>query len=108
MIQANRFFYLVLLSLIFAMSATQTFAQTEKAKVEVKLNADFAMSDTLKTFKGTKKRVSLLLSNGVSYTGLVSDVGSHFVVLSQLGGGKDFFDALIQLEQISALEVQVR
>ena len=86
----------------------RTSREGDKAKVEVKLNADFGIGDTLKTFKGTKKRVTLMLNNGVSYNGAVAEVGTHFVVLSQLGGGRDFFDALIRLDQISALEVQAR
>ncbi|MBI2522100.1 MAG: hypothetical protein HYV97_16905 [Bdellovibrio sp.] len=108
MIRGNRFFFVVMLSLSFAISSPSTFGQTDKIKTEIKLNADFGIGDTLKTFKGSKKRVSLLLNNGVSFNGIVSEVGTRFVVLSQLGGGKDFFEALIELEEIAVLEVQVR
>ncbi len=98
MVRVTRF--VLMLCLIFSFAA---FADADK----IKLNAEFSMADTLKTFKGSKNRVSLLLRNGISYNGLVLEVGSNFVVISQLSG-KDFFDALVRLDDISGLEVKVR
>lgn len=64
-----------------------------------------SLTDNLKSFVG--KRVSVTLICGTTFTGSVKEVGDHLVHLEKLDG-KDFFDALIRLEKISAIEARFR
>ena len=98
---------LFFVSLLICSFSFPVFAQADKGGEKIKLNAEFSMADTLKTFKGSKTRVSLLLRNGISYNGIVLEVGPNFAVISQLSG-KDFFDALVRLDDVSGLEVKAR
>ena len=61
--------------------------------------------DNLRSFVG--KRVSLTLDSGAVLTGVVKDVGDHLVHLEKLDG-KDYFDALIRVESISAMDARFR
>lgn len=51
--------------------------------------------------------VELTLTNGKSYTGQLGPVGNHTVLLTKLAG-KDFYDALIRIDDIAAVEMRVR
>ena len=68
-------------------------------------NVNISLADNLKSFVG--KRVTVTLSSGSSFTGSVKEVGDHLVHLEELDG-KDFFDALIRLENIGAIEARFR
>jgi hypothetical protein len=54
-----------------------------------------------------KKPVTVVLKGGHSYSGKVGQVGDHHVLLSELSG-KEFFDALVAIDEIAAIEVRVR
>ena len=76
----------------------------EMEKVEYKLN--FSVDDNLLLFKG--KSVRVLLSSGQALSGYVKDVKGGLLHLEKLGGGRDFHDALIRVEDISAMDAKFR
>ena len=53
------------------------------------------------------QRVSVTLSSGTELTGIVSSVGDEVIHLSELSG-KEFYDAIVELDQIAAVVVRVR
>jgi len=63
------------------------------------------MRDSLKAKVGTK--VSLQLSGGQEISGKIVEVGDQAVHLSELTG-REFYDAIIRLDHISALVLRVR
>jgi hypothetical protein len=82
------------------------FAQEKgkKEKVEYKLNVSF--EDNLLLFKG--KYVRVTLSSGQSMSGYVKEVKLGLLHLEKLGGGRDYHDALIRTEDISAMDAKFR
>jgi hypothetical protein len=80
-----------------------------KAKVVavegVGYNVDGSMGDNLKSFIG--KKVYVTLDSGKTFAGVVKAVGNHFIHLEKLDG-KDFFDALIRIEDIGAIDARFR
>jgi hypothetical protein len=69
------------------------------------LKADQKMSAVLKDLSG--KRVTIHLRSGGDLTGKLAVVGDHAVQLSQLAN-KDFYDAIVAVDAIGAVEVKVR
>ena len=61
--------------------------------------------DNLKSLQG--KKVTLTLDSGKVLTGIVKEIGNHLIHLEKLDG-KEFFDALIRTEEISAIETRFR
>jgi hypothetical protein len=53
------------------------------------------------------KPVTVLLRSGKEYGGTVAEVRSQAVVLRSIAG-KEFYDALVRLDDISALELRNR
>ena len=53
------------------------------------------------------KPVTLILSSGTEIGGAVAEVRDHAVVLKGVTG-KDFYDALVLLEQVAVVEARVR
>jgi hypothetical protein len=91
-----------------------TPAFVNKAAAEVKkptpvegarFDTSFPLKDNLNTFQG--KDVHLLLRSGQTIQGYVKSVGDHFVHLEKLAG-RDFYDALVRIEDISAVEAKFR
>lgn len=76
----------------------------EMEKVEYKLN--FSFDDNLLLFKG--KYVRVILLSGQALSGYVKDVKGGLLHLEKLGGGRDFHDALIRVENISAMDAKFR
>ena len=68
-------------------------------------NVDSSMADNLKSLTG--KKVYVTLDSGKTLTGIVKEVGNHLVHLEKLDG-KDYFDALIRIENISAIDARFR
>jgi hypothetical protein len=62
-----------------------------------------SLADNLKLFVG--KKVYLTLDSGVVMAGVVKEVGDHLVHLEKLDG-KEYFDALILVEDISAIDAR--
>ena len=81
-------------------------AQSKVAAEEaVSYNVNGSMADNLKSLTG--KRVVVTLDSGKSFGGIVKAVGDHLVHLEKLEG-KEFFDALILIEDIGAIDTRFR
>lgn len=81
-------------------------AQPQTANFEASgFNVNAAMADNLKALVG--KRVTVTLDSGKTFTGIVKAVGERLLHLEKLEG-KEFFDALINLESIRAVDTRVR
>src|SRR6188508_1649427 len=93
---------LIVLSAILVGTASAVRAQGGEAAV---LNASQSMGDNLRHLAEAKKTVELLLRNGKSYKGKLGAVGDHSVVVTQIAG-RDFFDALVLIDEVVAVEVQ--
>ena len=61
--------------------------------------------DNLKALAG--KDVYINLRSGKTYQGLLKSVGDHLIHIEKIAG-KEYFDALIRIEDISAIEVKFR
>ena len=70
-----------------------------------KYNAGASLADNLKSFVG--KQVSVTLDSGKVFVGFVKEVGNHLVHLEKLDG-KEFYDALIRIDSISAIDARFR
>ncbi len=68
-------------------------------------NVGLSFVHNLKTFIG--KRVTLNLKSGTVLVGTVKDVGTHLVHLEKLDR-KEYFDALIRLDEICAMDSHFR
>jgi small nuclear ribonucleoprotein (snRNP)-like protein len=71
----------------------------------VKFEVAQSLNDNLKPFVG--KNVYVALRSGKTYLGSLKAVGEHFIHLEKIAE-KNFYDALIRVEDISAIEVQFR
>jgi hypothetical protein len=74
----------------------------QKAKFEV----NQTIKDNLLRHKG--KEVVVHLNSGKTLQGQVEAVGTHLLHLEKLAGGRDYYDALIRIQDISAIEARVR
>ena len=83
--------------------AAPSIAVAQDARLEVK------DGDSLKSVleRQVGKRVSLVMASGPELTGVVVKVGANVVHLGELGG-REFFDAAVSLDRISAVVVRVR
>lgn len=82
-------------------------AQTKKVTTleGVQFDTTHTMADNLKVYVG--KDVTVNLRSGKTLQGYVKSVGSGLAHIEKLAG-KDFYDALIRIEEISAIEVKFR
>ena len=69
------------------------------------LNVQASMTENLRALSG--KTVSVHLASGNSLSGLVGNVGDHHLHLQELVG-KEFYDAMICVKHIEALEVRAK
>ena len=78
-------------------------AGAQDVKLEVRSN------DTVRTVleRQVGKRVSVVLTTGPELAGVVTSVGDKVVHLSELTG-REFFDAVVSLDRISAVVIRVR
>jgi small nuclear ribonucleoprotein (snRNP)-like protein len=70
-----------------------------------KFDTSFSLADNLKMYKG--KNLIVHLKSGKTLQGIVKAVGTNTVHLEKLTG-KDFYDALIRIDQITAIEAKFR
>ena len=68
-------------------------------------NVNAPLEHNLKLLVG--KKVYVTLDSGKTLAGFVKKVGNHLVHLEKLDG-KDFFDALIRINSINAIEARFR
>ena len=71
----------------------------------MELQANNTIKDILNKLK--TKDVYILLRSGKEYTGSIKDVGEFCVVLAQTGS-RSFYDSIIRIDDISAIEIRVR
>jgi len=71
----------------------------------VSYNVNSTMADNLKSLIG--KKVYVTLDSGKSFAGNVKEVGNHLMHLEKLDG-KDYFDALLRIENINAIDTRFR
>ena len=80
--------------------AAPSLAVAQDARLEVKDGDNLKM--VLERYVG--KRVSLVMGSGPELTGVVVKVGANVVHLGELQG-REFFDAAVSLDRISAVVV---
>jgi hypothetical protein len=85
--------------------ATAGAASNLVAVEGVSYNVDASLADNLTTLIG--KKVYVTLESGKTLTGFVKAVGNHLLHLEKLAG-KDYFDALIRIERIGAIDTRFR
>ncbi len=85
---------------LFIVSPAVTLAQDKPA-----FNPSISLKDNLASNVG--KRVSLMISSGESVEGTIEKVGDHFVLISKLSG-KDFYDALVRIDEVRAVVFRAR
>jgi hypothetical protein len=96
----------MLFSVSFLVLPTGAEAKAKVVAVEgMNYNVNSSVEDNLKKLVGKKVYVSL--DSGKTLSGLVKKVGNHLIHLEKLDG-KDFFDALIRIKNISAIEARFR
>ncbi len=71
----------------------------------ISYNVSFSIANNLKSLLG--KKVSVTLDSGKTFTGFVKEVGSHLVHLEKLEY-KGYFDALLRIENVSAIDTRFR
>ena len=81
-------------------------AMAHAEEVKNGLSAAGRVRDAL-TKLGDGREVELVLDNGKSYRGKLGGVGSETVLLTQIAG-KEFYDVLIELDEVAAVELRVR
>jgi hypothetical protein len=96
---------LMALLMLNLLVSVQTVQAAGEAKEYVQFNAAIPLADNLMALKG--KTVTVSLSSGQTMTGVVKDVKDHLLHLERLSQ-KEFYDAIIRLELISAVEARVR
>jgi len=78
------------------------------ALAEGPLNARVGVAENLRALAAANKRVTVVLKGGEkSYTARIEAVGDHHVLLAELSG-KEFYDALVAIDEIAAIEVRAR
>ena len=94
---------LAVFALVVVSSLPLSTASAQDARIEVRT------SDTVKSTldRQVGKRVSLVLTTGPELTGVVTTVADHVVHISELSG-REFFDAVVSLDRISAVVIRVR
>ena len=91
--------------ILFCLSGLVNFVHGVHAAREIPLYAGISLDDNLLAFRG--KSVTVTLSSGKQFTGIVRDVKNGLLHLERLSL-KNHYDALIRTGHISAIEAQVR
>jgi small nuclear ribonucleoprotein (snRNP)-like protein len=96
----------ILFYVTILMLPTEVEAKTKVVAIEgVSYDVNSSMADNLKSLVG--KKVYVTLDSGKTFTGFVKEVGNHLMHLEKLDR-KDYFDALIRIENISAIDTRFR
>ena len=83
--------------------ATLGTGQAMAADTSTQLNASVDMAQNLRNFTGVK--VFITLMSGTSISGTVKSVSKEMLHLSELTG-KEYFDSIIRIDHISAMEAR--
>ncbi len=73
----------------------------------MELNPNFDFRETFEQALAASARVRLHLRSGQSLEGKVSALADHNVVIAALTG-REFYDAVVRIGDISAIEVRAR
>ena len=71
----------------------------------MEFNAEFGIHESLSQAHAAKAKLQLHLRSGQSFGGYVGSLGQHTVLLTQLTG-REFFDALIRVDEIAVIEAR--
>ena len=71
------------------------------------MNPVHPLSKNLYALKEEGKAARLHLRNGQEMAGKIGEVGDQFVMICELVG-KEFYDALVRIDDISAISIRVR
>jgi small nuclear ribonucleoprotein (snRNP)-like protein len=96
----------VLFSTVFFTLPKEVVAKPKVVAIEgMSYNVNSSLADNLKSLVG--KKVSVTIVSGKTLSGFVKEVGIHLIHLEKLEG-KEYFDALIRIENVSAIEAMFR
>lgn len=96
----------ILLNVTIVMLPAEAEAKKNTVAIEgVNYNVNASLADNLKSLIG--KKVYVTLDSGKTFAGFVKEVGNHLIHLEKLDG-KDYFDALLRIENISAIDTKFR
>jgi hypothetical protein len=87
------------------LAPVQSHARSVVPIEEAKFDTSLSLIDNLKSYIG--KDVFVHLKSGQTLQGYVKSVGNNLIHLEKLAG-KDFYDALIRIEEINAIEAKFR
>jgi len=100
--------FVILMTVIFSAGFLAMPGKTEAGVVPlegIKYDVNFSLEENLKMFVG--KKVYITLDSGKTLAGIVKDTGTHLLWLEKLEG-KEFFDALIRIDTINAIDTRFR
>ncbi len=88
------------------MLPTEAEAKSKVVAIEgISYNVNSSLAKNLKSLIG--KKVYINLDSGKTFVGFVKEVGKKLIHLEKLEG-KDYFDALIRIENINAIDTRFR
>ncbi|MCK5312173.1 MAG: hypothetical protein KAJ62_08685 [Desulfobacteraceae bacterium] len=91
---------------LFLALPQNAMAKSKPSPIEgVSYNVNASMLNNIKPLIG--KKVYIHLDSGATFSGFVKEIGKHLIHLEKLDR-KDFFDALIRIEKIIAIDTQFR
>ena len=93
-----------LFTAIFIVSTATVQAGPAVPVKGAKFDVSSSIKNNLKIYVG--KGILIHLRSGKTFQGYVKKVGDHFVHLEKLAGGRDFYDALIRTQDITAIEAK--
>jgi len=105
MIVSGAVLVIFLFTAVFIISTASAQSRAVKAVPGAKFEVSFSMKENLKAYIG--KDILIHLRSGKTFQGYVKAVGDQAVHLEKLSG-RDFYDALIRIEDISAIEAKFR
>lgn len=96
----------ILFCVTMLMLPAEVAAKSKVVAIEgVSYNVNSSLADNLKSLVG--KKVYVTLGSGKTLAGFVKEVGDHLMHLEKLDG-KDYFDALLRIDNISAIDTRFR
>ncbi len=96
----------ILFGATISIQPTNAEAKAKVVLIEgIGYNVNSSMADNLKSLIG--KKVYVAVDSGATFVGFVKSVGNHLMHLEKLDR-KDYFDALIRIERISAIDTRFR
>ena len=101
----NKNFKQIGLLVLFFMIPSVTLAGPKIVPTGIKYTINASMMENLSALTG--QNVMITLEGGKMLSGQVKSVGAHLIHLEKIKG-KEFFDALIRIENIQAIEARFR